>query len=120
MKFTILKNGLNNKLHNLNLNRVSSLKSEFQKITIHKEKKLTIQDVVAPQIVEKKEKVIPKFISVSKLSFDNAEIHGGVTKDPNAKGGLSYTIIEPTLSERDKRNFEIIKKLLMTELSVSS
>ncbi len=119
MKFTILKNGLNNKLHNLNFNPVNSLKSDFQKITNQKEKKLTIKDIQAPVIPEKKEKFIPKFISVSKLNFDNAEIHGGVTKDPNAKGGLSYTIIEPTLSERDKRNFEIIKKLLMTELSVS-
>src|SRR3990172_10197629 len=59
MKFTILKNVLNNKLHNLNFNPV------------------------------------------------------------NAKGGLQYTIIEPTLSETDKKNFEIIKKLLITELSVS-
>ena len=119
MKFTILKNSLNSKLHNLNFNPVNALKTDFQKIINHKEKKLTIQDLALPPIVEKKEKIIPKFISVSKLNFDNAEIHGGVTKDPNAKGGLSYTIIEPTLSERDKRNFEIIKKLLMTELSVS-
>ena len=119
MKFTILKNGLNNKLHNLNFNPVNSIKSDFQKITNQKEKKLTIQDVAAPPVVEKKEKIIPKFISVSKLNFDNAEIHAGVTKDPNAKGGLSYTVIEPSLTERDKRNFEIIKKLLMTELSVS-
>ena len=69
--------------------------------------------------MKKKEKPIPKFISVSKLNFNNAEIHGGVTKDPNAKGGLQYTVIEPTLSLRDKEKFEIIKKLLMTELSVS-
>jgi len=67
----------------------------------------------------KKKKVIPKFISVTKLEFENAEIHAGVTKDPTAKGGLRYTVIEPTLSERDKANFEIIKKLLMTELSVA-
>ncbi len=119
MKFTILKNGLNNKLHNLNLNPVNVLKTDFHKITNQKEKKLTIQNLPDSSVIEKNEPSIPKFISVSKLGFDNAEIHGGVTKDPNAKGGLKYTIIEPTLSERDKEKFEIIKKLLMTELSVS-
>ncbi len=66
MKFTILKNTLNSKLHNLNFNPVNALKTDFQKIINQKEKKLTIQDVATPQIVEKKETIIPKFISVSK------------------------------------------------------
>ena len=119
MKFTILKNGLNNKLHNLNFNPVNVIKSDLHKISNRKVNKLTIQDIPDYDVLEKKENLIPKFISVSKLNFENAEIHGGVTKDPNAKGGLQYTIIEPTLSETDKKNFEIIKKLLITELSVS-
>ena len=119
MKFTILKNVLNNKLHNLNFNPVNAIKSDFHKISNRKVNKLTIQDIPDYNVLETKEKLIPKFISVSKLNFENAEIHGGVTKDPNAKGGLQYTIIEPTLSETDKKNFEIIKKLLITELSVS-
>ena len=119
MKFTILKNVLNNKLHNLNFNPVNAIKSDFYKISNRKVNKLTIQDIPDYNVLETKEKLIPKFISVSKLNFENAEIHGGVTKDPNAKGGLQYTIIEPTLSEVDKKNFEIIKKLLITELSVS-
>jgi len=99
MKFTILKNVLNNKLHNLNFNPVNAIKSDFHKISNRKVNKLTIQDIPDYNVLEKKEKLIPKFISVSKLNFENAEIHGGVTKDPNAKGGLQYTIIEPTLSE---------------------
>ena len=119
MKFTILKNSLNNKLHNINFNSVNSIKSDFNKIVNQKPKKLTIDSLPQPNKLEKIQKPIPKFISVSKLNFENAEIHGGVTKDPNAKGGLQYTVIEPALSERDKKNFEIIKKLLMTELSVS-
>ena len=119
MKFTILKNVLNNKLHNLNFNPVNAIKSDFHKISNRKVNKLTIQDIPDYNVLETKEKLIPKFISVSKLNFENAEIHGGVTKDPNAKGGLQYTIIEPTLSETDKKNFDIIKKLLITELSVS-
>ena len=119
MKFTILKNSLNNKLHNLNFNPVNAIKSDFHKISTPDVKKVTTQNLPEQSILEKIEKPIPKFISVSKLNFDNAEIHGGVTKDTSARGGLSYTIIEPTLSERDKKNFEIIKKLLMIELSIS-
>jgi len=119
MKFTILKDTLNSKLHSLSFNPVNAIKSDFHKISNQNNKKLTIQDFPEIPTIEKKEKSIPRFISVSKLNFENAEIHGGVTKDPNAKGGLQYTVIEPTLSERDKQNFEIIKKLLMTELSVS-
>lgn len=119
MKFAILKNSINNKIHNLNLNPVNAIISDFHKISNSNVKKLTIQNLPDQSLLEKKEKPIPKFISVSKLNFDNAEIHGGVTKDPSARGGLSYTIIEPTLSERDRKNFEIIKKLLMVELSIS-
>ena len=119
MKFTILKDSLNSKLHNLSFNTVNAIKSDFQKISNQHNKKLTIQNIPEIPTIEKNEKPIPRFISVTKLNFENAEIHGGVTKDQNAKGGLQYTVIEPTLSERDQQNFEIIKKLLMTELSVS-
>ena len=62
---------------------------------------------------------IPKFMTLSKLDWDNNEIHAGIIKDPTAKGGLRYQVIEPVLSERDQKAFEIIKKLLMTELTVS-
>jgi flagellar protein FlaI len=119
MKFAISKKAINSKLQNLNFNPLSARKnSEFDKVQNTNLEKLTIHNLpeTNPQI---NAKPIPKFISVSKLEFENAEIHGGVTKDTTAKGGLRYTVIEPTLSERDKANFEIIKKLLMTELSVS-
>ncbi len=62
---------------------------------------------------------IPQFMTLSKLDWDNNEIHAGIIKDPTAKGGLRYQVIEPELSERDQNAFEIIKKLLITELSVS-
>jgi len=119
MKFTVLKNSLNSKIHNLHLNPINAIKFDFHRISNQKVKKLSIHNLPEQDYIIEKEKVIPKFISVSKLNFENAEIHGGVTKDVKARGGLSYTVIEPTLSERDKKNFEIIKKLLMTELSVS-
>jgi len=62
---------------------------------------------------------IPHFMMESKLEYDNEEILAGVIKDPTAKGGLRYQVIEPVLSEKDQKAFEIIKKLLITELSVS-
>ncbi|WP_109877339.1 type II/IV secretion system ATPase subunit [Nitrosopumilus zosterae] len=62
---------------------------------------------------------IPQFMTLSKLEWDSNEIHAGIIKDPTAKGGLRYQVIEPVLSERDQKAFEIIKKLLMTELTVS-
>ena len=72
-----------------------------------------------PKKVEEIEKKIPVFMTLSKLDWDNNEIHAGIIKDPTAKGGLRYQVIEPVLSERDQKAFEIIKKLLITELSVS-
>lgn len=71
------------------------------------------------KINEDSENKIPQFMTLSKLDWDNNEIHAGIIKDPTAKGGLRYQVIEPELSERDQKAFEIIKKLLMTELSVS-
>ena len=62
---------------------------------------------------------IPQFMTLSKLDWDRNEIHAGVIKDPTAKGGLRYQVIEPVLSERDQKAFDIIKKLLITELSIS-
>ena len=114
-----MKDRINNKLNSISINPLSAKKnSEFEKVINSDLEKLTIHNLPEEKIVEKEQKPIPKFISVSKLEFENAEIHGGVTKDAT-KGDLRYTIIEPTLSERDKKNFEIIKKLLITELSVS-
>ena len=55
---------------------------------------------------------IPQYMTLSKLDWDNNEIHAGIIKDPTAKGGLRYQVIEPVLSERDQKAFEIIKKLL--------
>ena len=92
MKFAISKKILNSKLQNLNFNPLSAKKnSEFEQVQKTNLEKLTIHNLPEQNPVAK-EKIIPKFISVSKLEFENAEIHGGVTKDPSAKGGLKYTL----------------------------
>ena len=78
--------------------------------------------VIDSKIDEKpapKEKVVPQFMSISKLDFDKYDVRAGLIKDPTADGGIRYQIIEPVLTERDEKALEIIKKLLMTELSVS-
>jgi len=62
---------------------------------------------------------VPQFMTLSKLEYDNNEIHAGITKDPTAKGGFRYQIIEPSLSPKDKEAYHLLKKLLMSELSVS-
>ena len=65
------------------------------------------------------DELAPKFITVNKLDFNGTEIHSGIIKDPTSIGGLRYLVIQPRLSVRDKKNFDIIKRLLMIELSVA-
>jgi len=79
---------------------------------------LELDSTVDPNL-RSPEKVIPQFMTLSKLDFDKFDVRAGLIKDNTAKGGIRYQIIEPSLSERDEKALEIIKKLLMTELSVS-
>ena len=51
------------------------------------------------------ENKIPQFMTLSKLDWDNNEIHAGIIKDPTAKGGLRYQVIEPELSVFEKSKF---------------
>src|SRR3990167_2267229 len=92
-------------------------KIQYDNKSILKSNKNSPDDI--SKLNEENENKIPQFMTLSKLDWDNNEIHAGIIKDPTAKGGLRYQVIEPELSERDQKAFEIIKKLLMTELSVS-
>ncbi len=92
-------------------------KSEFERIRNTDLAELKFQNM--PNTIVRENDDTPNFISVNRLDFEGAEIHGGIIKDPTAKGGLKYSIIQPRLSVKDKKNFDIITKLLMTELSVS-
>ncbi len=78
-----------------------------------------VQESNGDQIPQPVGKNVPQFMSLSKLEFDKFDVRAGLIKDPTAKGGIRYQIIEPALSVRDEQALEIIKKLLMTELSVS-
>jgi len=63
--------------------------------------------------------VIPKFKTLNKIEFEDAEIYSGLIKDPTSKNGYRYVIIEPQMSKRDDINFKVIKKLLVSELDIS-
>ena len=58
------------------------------------------------------------FITVSKTGYENYGVYAAIMRDPTAKGGKRYMIIEPTLTNKDKENFEKIRKMLMVELSI--
>ena len=95
--------------------------SALQKLPTVNKTDLSPKKIPSKTVAEELEEdfKIPKYMTLSKLDWDNNEIHAGIIKDPSAKGGLRYQVIEPVLSERDQKAFEIIKKLLMTELTVS-
>jgi archaeal flagellar protein FlaI len=63
--------------------------------------------------------LVPKFKTLNKIEFDDAEIYAGLIKDPTSKNGLRYVIIEPQLSRNDENNFKVIKKLLISELDIT-
>ena len=90
-----------------------------QKLVSQRDSKPNLSNSHADPSSESENSNIPDFISMNKLVFDEIEIQTGVIKDETAKGGIRYVAIEPTLSQRQKRIFEVIRKLLMTELSVS-
>ena len=74
--------------------------------------------LIEPSTLEYDE-LIPKFLTINKVDFCGTQIHAGIIKDPTSIGGLRYLVVQPRLSVTDKKNFDIIKKLLMCELSVS-
>ena len=111
LKLNIFKNKLNLPKANKDVKTSEELSNKLDpKID------LALNSTVDPSI---KEKAIPQFMTLSKLDFDKFDVRAGLIKDSTAKGGIRYQIIEPSLSERDSKALEIIKKLLMTELSVS-
>jgi len=46
--------------------------------------------------------LVPKFKTLNKIEFEDAEIYAGLIRDPTSKNGLRYVIIEPQLSRNDE------------------
>jgi len=108
------------RIYKMNLNILKKKIIPLEKISLESKSFLKLDKVFKSKSNEvKEENSIPNFMTIAKLDWDNKEIHAGIIKDPTAKGGLRYKVIEPVLTEKEKKTFEIIKKLLMTELSVS-
>ncbi len=91
----------------------------YEKLEPEKPTNLLHQKKLSETIPIEFDEIAPKFLTISKLDFSGTEIHSGIIKDPTSIGGLRYVVIQPRLSIQDKKNFDIIKKLLMTELSIS-
>lgn len=145
MKFNLIKEKFNNRFKDIpikipefskTINEISPNLAKVSSIPLHlggklektKERKYDFEKVTKTDLsnvnlktITKESDIgdIPSFISMNKLDFEDAEIHGGVVKDPKTKGGLKYVVVQPRLSVKDQRNFELIKKLLMTELQVA-
>ena len=58
------------------------------------------------------------FMTISKLDYTDYPVYSAIMNDPDAAGGKKFVVIEPTFTEKDNHNFEIIRRILMTELTV--
>lgn len=63
--------------------------------------------------------LVPKFKTLNKIDFEDAEIYTGLIADTTSRNGLRYMIIEPQMNKSDDVNFRVIKKLLISELDIS-
>lgn len=59
-----------------------------------------------------------RFMSITQMKLYDQDVYAAIMKDPTAKGGKRYIVIEPTLSERDRQNFELLRRMLMVELTI--
>jgi len=64
------------------------------------------------------EAALSTFTTITKLDYTAVPVYTGVVKDPTARGGKKFVIIEPTFTARDKKNFETIRQILMSEMTV--
>lgn len=90
----------------------------------------TTQDKVLEPKVESKESMTESidpmeleslrstFITISKLDYHDHPVYTGIVMDPTARGGKKYMIVEPTFTARDKKNYEALRQILMTELTI--
>ena len=59
------------------------------------------------------------FLTHTKLNLLGHHVDAGVVKDRDSGVGMKFLVVEPKLNTKEKIAFDIIKKLLMTEISVS-
>jgi len=61
----------------------------------------------------------PNYTSISKIyRLGGVNVYSGISSSKKAEGGMQYVLIEPTMEPRDWKNFDTIRKMLITELNV--
>ncbi|MGI0081895.1 MAG: type II/IV secretion system ATPase subunit [Nitrosopumilaceae archaeon] len=65
-----------------------------------------------------KEPDTQNFMTVSKIKYQDFEAYTAIKDDPTAKGGKRFMVIEPLMTAKDKQDFELLRKMLMIELTV--
>jgi len=58
------------------------------------------------------------FLSTSNIDYQNFGIRVAIVKDTESKGLLKYILIEPTMTKKNHRDYEELRRILMTELTV--
>jgi flagellar protein FlaI len=69
--------------------------------------------------ISRKPKNSHDFLSMTAIDILGCQIETGVAKSQESSVGMKFLVIEPPLNNKEKVAFEIIKKLLMTEMTVS-
>ena len=96
-----------------------SVVPDIGKILAKKETKPKITPNSVALDSDEMEDLVPKFRTLNKIEFEDAEIYAGLIKDLTSKNGMRYVIIEPQMSKNDHTNFKVIKKLLISELDIT-
>lgn len=96
-----------------------SVVPDIGKILTKKETKPKITPNNVALDSDEMEDLVPKFRTLNKIEFEDAEIYAGLIKDLTSKNGMRYVIIEPQMSKNDQTNFKVIKKLLISELDIT-
>jgi len=58
------------------------------------------------------------FVDLKRLEYQKYPVYVGVARDLTVVGEKIYKVVEPSLSEKDKEDFALIKKILMQELTI--
>lgn len=58
------------------------------------------------------------FIDLTKLEYQKYPVYVGVARDLTVPGERIYKVVEPSLTKKDRENFDLIKRILMQELTV--
>jgi len=67
---------------------------------------------------EEEEVALQAFVSVTKLDLFGHPVYTGVINDPTSRSGRRFMVLEPSFTTKDKKNFEIVRQILMVELTV--